>query len=101
MLKEFPPFNEENQGSKKLDKDELIEIVKNGAPIKWQNKMLCQIFDTKGKSMSEVLEFFNRLAQSEGKSVMYSVDKQHTIDERIPRKAKMTSDFEDHSGSFT
>ena len=55
LLDKFPPFNQEMRGEKKLPRDELITIVTTGAPMEWQNKMICQNFDSDGKTTSEVL----------------------------------------------
>ena len=82
-LSDFPPFEGEDQ---KLDEEELIEIAKNGSPVKWQNEIIRQDFDKNDPTLDEYVQFFDRLATSEGKTVTYAADNLRNIDDRIPRK---------------
>ena len=97
-LSDFPPFEGEDQ---KLDEEELIEIAKNGSPVKWQNEIICQDFDKNDPTLDEYVQFFDRLATSEGKTVTYAADNLRNIDDRIPRKrTRLTGDMDDYSHSL-
>ena len=100
LLEEFPPFNDAMRGEKKMPPDELITIVTQGAPDDWQEQMVIQDFDAEGKDMTEVLTFFDRMAHAKGEQTTFSIKERRTINTKIPRKGKLTSDFNDHSKSF-
>ena len=88
-LPSFPPF-EQNQ---KLAEDEMIEIIKYGMPVKWQNELLKQDNGNKEHTLIEIVRFFEKCAQIDGKNrVTYSSDCLRKIDEKIPRK-RNSSDF--------
>jgi len=48
-----------------LTPDEIIDILLFGAPKSWQCKMDCQGFDSLDKTVTEVVEFMERIEMSE------------------------------------
>jgi len=57
-----PPAFDQNQC---FSDDEIIDILLWGTPKSWQRKMDCQGFDALAKTLTEVVEFMERIEMSE------------------------------------
>ena len=62
MLVEFPPHFKDTQ---KLQDDEFIELLEYGIPPKWKSEMVKQGFIPRNHTVSEFLEFCEKLEYSE------------------------------------
>ena len=87
-LPAFPPF----KGDQKLAEEEIIEILKYGSPAKWTHELTRQGDGGKEKTLSEIVQFFERQALAEGRRVTYDSECLRKVDERIPRK-RDSSDY--------
>ena len=61
-LKEFPPFGGDDQ---MLAEDDLAEILEFGIPNSWQKAMVLQGFNTIERSVTDIVEFCERLEFTE------------------------------------
>ncbi len=83
----FPPYGEGN----KLVMDDLLEIAYYGIPNAWKNEMIRQNFDAFAHTLSEFIEFCERIEQMEGKWESQKVNRKPKTAKETPHKTSKSA----------